>query len=87
LVAFTAPAKPSAITANSSIALIFFIGYLLFEIERVIVGRQLCHRRINEILNAKVIPKFEADAFRGGCLAQCVGWAEQFRSQPKNRYL
>jgi hypothetical protein len=29
--AFAAPAKPSAITVNSRIALIFFIGYLLLR--------------------------------------------------------
>jgi len=60
--AFTAPAKPSAITATNRIALILFMFFLLLD-ERVFVSRRHGHRREDGATLLMVRSKYEGDAF------------------------
>jgi hypothetical protein len=60
--AFTAPAKPSAITATNRIALILFM-FSPFLDERVLVNRRHDHRRENGATLLMVLSKYEGGAF------------------------
>src|SRR6266481_414748 len=57
------------------------------DMERVIVSRQLRHRRISETSRARVISKFEVGAFREEYLVQCAQGRDWFRRRPKDQYL